>query len=67
LEKEDTMIYRLHRETENTTTDSYGNNIDVKTGDYVIFVGQDVPTPEPLTLTLIDNEWTPVQMELPLD
>lgn len=57
------MIYRLHHETENTTTDSYGNNIDVKTGDFVIFVGPDVTTPEPLILSLVDNEWSPVQME----
>ena len=61
------MIYKLHHETENTTTDSYGNNIDVKTGDFVIFVGPDVTTPEPMTLSLDGDVWLPIQLELPLD
>jgi hypothetical protein len=47
------------------TTDTYGNRIHKASGAYAIVVETiDKPTHVPMSLTKLDGQWVPMQMEL---
>ena len=47
------------------STDEYGNRIHKASGDFVIVIEPSNETPEykPMSLTKVDGEWVPMQME----
>jgi len=58
--------YIKHSETINNclTTDVYGNKIHTASGDYVIIVENAVKGRYiPISLTIVNGEWIPSQME----
>ena len=59
--------YMLDTESrENLEQDSYGNTIDKYSGQYVIIVPrmEEKMPHQPATLTKVDGQWVPKQMEL---
>lgn len=49
---------------EQLTTDDFGNRIHKASGDFVIVVEpSETPIYTPMSLTMVEGEWKPVQME----
>lgn len=47
------------------TTDEYGNRIHKCSGEYVIVIeeSKEEPVYKPMSLTMVEGEWKPMQME----
>ena len=59
--------YLRHTDTldECLSTDEYGNRIHTASGEYAIVIepSKETPVYKPMSLTMVDGEWKPMQME----